>query len=200
MAKFPELSKVKTRLGKTIGNTKALEVYEILLGILCENCLPALNNSFQLGSFITPSHKTQDFEVLYNSFAFYTSQKGNNLGERMKHAFQYIFSELHAHNAILIGADIPNLHRNIIENAFKKLITHDIVIGPTDDGGYYLIGMRQTEDVLFENISWGTSHVLKQTFEVCNKNMLSVGILGLLSDLDTEEDLKKHPNILLKIQ
>ncbi len=200
MAKLPVLSKVKTRLAKTIGKPKALKVYEILLDNLCEKCLPSDNNSFKLGCFITPSNKTKDFYKLYSSFAFYRPQKGNDLGERMNSAFQNIFSEFHAAKAILIGADIPDLHRDIIENAFRKLMTNDVVIGPTDDGGYYLIGMRQTESTLFENIPWGTSHVLEQTFEVCQKNILSVGILELLSDLDTEEDLKKYPIILSKLQ
>ncbi len=200
MAKHPELSQVKTRLAKTLGDLKALEVYKILLDNLCENCLPKQNNQYTLGAFITPTGSINDFQLLYNNFAFYNPQNGDNLGERMQNALQFIFSDLHADKAILIGADIPDLDRNIIDCAFDILSTNDVVIGPTDDGGYYLLGIHKVYSEMFQNIRWGTSTVLDQTLKNCKSLSLKTKQLQVLSDLDIQEDLKSFPQILSKMQ
>ncbi len=200
MAKHPELTKVKTRLAKSIGNEKALEVYKLLLDNLCDNCIPSKKNSFSLGCFLTPPKLIPEFQTLYDSFAFYNRQDGTDLGERMMNAFQNIFSTQNAEKAILIGADIPHLNRDIIEDAFKNLTTHDIVLGPTDDGGYFLIGMKKMYTELFKKITWGTDKVLDETLQVCKRFSLQVKLLETLSDLDNAEDLESYPEIVKKMQ
>ena len=200
MVKYPQLSQVKTRLAKTIGDEKALEVYLLLLENVCNQCIPLDDLSYQLGCFITPIEKMAEFKKMYNKFSFYSPQKGKDLGARMRHAFDTLFENKKAEKALLIGADIPNLNSEIIENAFKVLSSHDIVVGPSDDGGYYLVGMKSVHICLFENIDWGSSTVLEETLQKCNKNSLSVAQLEVLSDLDREEDLKSFPEILKKMQ
>ena len=200
MAKHPELSKVKTRLAATVGDEKALEVYELLLENLCTQCQPRIDDTYKLGSFITPPTQIESFKEKYNNFEFYYPQIGNTLGEKMYNAFIYLVTDLQANKAMLIGADIPNLNANIIQIGCSKLYTHDIVLGPTDDGGYYLIGMKKVYSEIFENIRWGTSEVLSKTLKRCAKLSLSVYQLETLSDLDREEDLQKFPQIQNKMQ
>ncbi len=200
MAKHPQLSKVKTRLAETIGDKKALQVYKLLLESITENCIPTNNMSYQLGCFITPTEKMAEFKKLYNSFAFYSTQADGDLGVKMFHAFKTILENRKAEKALLIGADIPDLNSKIIENAFIQLSSNDIVLGPTDDGGYYLIGMKKSNKCLFENISWGSSLVLESTIQICQYNSLSVGQLETLSDLDREDDLELFPELVKKMQ
>ena len=108
------------------------------------------------------------------------------------------------HHTIIIGTDCPEIDATLIENAFGVLKEKDIVIGPCKDGGYYLLGMSRPVPVsfkqgfvpdLFMDIDWSTDRVFKQTMEKIQKNNLSCGILKILVDIDTLEDLYHYsPN------
>lgn len=91
----------------------------------------------------------------------------------------------------VIGSDCMQLDAEIIAESFKKLEEYDIVIGPAEDGGYYLIAMKNTNEDLFRNMVWSTSEVLSQTLSKCRDLNLSVYCLPQLSDIDTEADLIK---------
>ena len=199
MAKQPELSKVKTRLAKTVGDEKALEVYKALLENLEENCTPDNHNSFKLGTFITPVDLIENFQKSYKKFDFYQPQSCGDLGKKMQDAFHTIFSKYNAEHAILVGVDIPDLNRDIIDTAFEELCSHDVVLGPTSDGGYYLIGMHQVHVELFSNINWGSASVFDQTKQICERLSLKTKVLQTLSDLDTEDDLVLFPKIMQKL-
>ena len=200
MVKHPQLGKVKTRLSEITGAEKALQVYTHLLENLEQNCLPKAVNSYLLGSFVTPENKVLEFQKMYETYNFYISQHGDNLGERMKHAFEHLFRKMHAEKGLLIGADIPHLNSSIIETAFSLLDSSDIVLGPTQDGGYYLIGMKSIHKELFKNISWGTKNVFETTIKICQKASLKYSLLDTLSDLDNAEDLELFPEIVKKMQ
>ena len=200
MVKYPELNKVKTRLAESIGSDKALQVYQLLIENLSEKSLPTEENNYTFGSFVTPADKIVDFQFLYSNYAFYHKQDGNNLGERMFNAFLQMFTTQKADKAILIGADIPDLTNTIIEDAFMQLDYADIVLGPTTDGGYYLIGMKSVHKEIFENIDWGTSDVLNSTLNICRAISLEFKLLEILSDVDTYEDLQKFPEFINKMQ
>ena len=121
---------------------------------------------------------------------FYASQKGDDLGERMKNAFKLVFSH-GAEKAIIIGTDIPDLTNELIENAINKLDEKDLVIGPSPDGGYYLLGMKKYNPFLFEGITYSTNNVFGETIKIAEQNSLSYQILDSLLDIDTEEELIK---------
>ena len=112
-------------------------------------------------------------------------QKGKDLGERLQEAF---VSELsRSSSVVIIGSDSPMLQLNQIENAFEKLKTNDVVIGPAEDGGYYLIGLSQIIPELFTGIPWGSSGVLQATLNASSGR--KVEMLESCWDIDLPEDL-----------
>lgn len=115
-------------------------------------------------------------------------QTGDSLGERMQNAV----SEMVGHGyerVIIVGTDVPFLGPEIIREAATLLMTHDVVIGPAFDGGYYLIGTNGVRPQLFQDITWSSSTVLEETLDVCAKYDWSVGELDPLRDVDTKSDL-----------
>ena len=138
----PELGKVKTRLALAIGKKKALEIYKGLLkhthNVLSNcNCDCAVFFSEQI-----------DNDGLWNQRCFKKFiQKGDTLGEKMNNAFKKGF-EIGYQKIIIIGSDLPDLNSDLIKNAFTKLTLYDYVIGPSEDGGYYLLGMKKLNNIL----------------------------------------------------
>jgi uncharacterized protein len=181
--KNPELGKVKTRLAATLGPEKALIIYNQLLSHTRKitEKLP-LPQALYYSDFI-PAKDSWDSQVFRKQV-----QSGSNLGERMLRAFQEGFNE--GYNRIcIIGSDCFELTSEIILNAFKKLEEHDVVIGPAEDGGYYLLGMQELQPYLFANKSWSTEAVLQQTLDEIKLKGLSVALLPTLTDVDEEKDL-----------
>ena len=181
--KNPELGKVKTRLAATLGPEKALIIYNQLLSHTRKitEKLP-LPQALYYSDFI-PAKDSWDSQVFRKQV-----QSGSNLGDRMLRAFQEGFNE--GYNRIcIIGSDCFELTSEIILNAFKKLEEHDVVIGPAEDGGYYLLGMQELQPYLFANKSWSTEAVLQQTLDEIKLKGLSVALLPTLTDVDEEKDL-----------
>ncbi len=125
-------------------------------------------------------------------------QRGDDLGARMAQAFQAALGNPYR-SGIIIGTDIPGITVSMLSTAFKSLEEHDVVMGPTEDGGYYMIGLKKDVPELFENIAWSTDTVFSVTQEKVHALGLSLKVLPKLRDLDTEEDLhvfiqdSKHP-------
>lgn len=117
------------------------------------------------------------------------SQEGSNLGERMFNAFKRVFTKKYE-RVILCGTDIPGLKSIHFEKAFSALNNNDIVVGPSEDGGYWLIGMKQPHNI-FNSISWGTENVFKQTISAADRMGLKIHHLETLNDIDTKDDLYK---------
>jgi len=120
-------------------------------------------------------------------------QSEGDLGIKMKKAFNHVL-QIHS-KAVIIGSDCPEISSEIIEDAFKKLDEFDCVIGPTTDGGYYLLGMKKFNPLLFENIEWSTDKVFKQTQMKLNEAQQNYSLLVTLTDVDTIDDLMKFPNL-----
>jgi rSAM/selenodomain-associated transferase 1 len=91
--------------------------------------------------------------------------------------------------AVIIGVDCPDLNAQLILKAFEALEQHDLVLGPAEDGGYYLIGLNRLIGELFVGVSWGTSVVRQQTVEIAKKLDLAIAFLPLLNDIDNPQDL-----------
>lgn len=121
----------------------------------------------------------------------YRIQKGDSLGDRMYNA---IYEVLHMEydECILIGTDILEIHKNDIEQAFRILEERDVVFGPTEDGGYYLVGMKEPIKEVFGIQSYGHGTVLEDTLKGLEKLEITTGCVRTLSDMDTPEDLKVY--------
>lgn len=183
--KNPEKGAVKTRLAQTLGNEKAYQIYLKLLHHTIEEAKKVdVMKQVWYSAFIDENDtiSEQHFQKKV--------QKGNSLGERMSHAFELGFRN-GARKVAIIGSDCPDISPGIIENAFEALISHDLVIGPSEDGGYYLLGMRNFVPELFTGIDWSTENVFQQTLEKAIKLSMSTSFLPVLNDIDTEEDLER---------
>jgi len=181
-AKNPVAGKVKTRLAKDTGSVKALEIF---LRLLTHTYNETKDLNYKKFLFLSDQHD----ESLFDKNYIQEIQSGNNLGEKMNNAFQTIFRS-GFENAVLIGTDTPEISSEIINKAFVKLSDHDFTIGPAYDGGYYLIGMKNFNDNLFENIRWSTGEVFEKTILKIKNLNKSYFILEKLHDVDVTGDLK----------
>lgn len=118
----------------------------------------------------------------------YRVQQGEDLGERLQAANRAAFSA-GMQQVITIGTDCPDLTAEILQQAFRLLDQQDLVLGPAQDGGYYLIGLRSYQPELFGQISWSSELVLRQTAEIAANLKLAIGYLEMLADVDRPEDL-----------
>lgn len=180
--KNPVLGKVKTRLAAGIGDKEALEVYMQLLEItrgvaLKVNCT---RNVFYSDEIVSDDWEDDKF----NKFV----QEGEDLGERMKNAFEQVFA-LGAKKAVIIGSDCPQLTSAIVQEAFVKLDACDVVVGPASDGGYYLLGMKLMHVSLFNEMEWSTDRVRTETLQRIVQQQLTYSLLPVLTDIDTAQDL-----------
>ncbi len=181
--KYPELGRAKTRLAKSIGDEKTLQIYIALL-----NHTKSITQSLACDVFLyydKPSPQYLDWE---RENAHNTIQFDGDLGERMKYAFEDVFDKQYTKVAI-IGSDCYELTREIIEDAFLNLDSYDVVFGPAKDGGYYLLGLKENQPVLFDNINWSTATVLEESIKKAKKEHLKASFLTPLSDVDTFDDL-----------
>ncbi|WP_367180200.1 TIGR04282 family arsenosugar biosynthesis glycosyltransferase [uncultured Lacinutrix sp.] len=180
----PELGKVKSRLAKSIGEVSALEVYKILLKHT-ENVLRNLN----CDKAVYYSVKIRENDIWNPDIYQKYQQFGDDLGERMQNAFINGFKKGYE-KIIIVGSDLYDLNQEIINKAFQKLDDHDNVIGPAEDGGYYLLGMKTLHPSVFKIENWGTETVYQQTISKLINN--NVYVLETLNDIDYVEDLKPY--------
>ena len=127
-----------------------------------------------------------------NKFRYY-SQQGNALGERMINAFNTIFNA-GFRNIILVGTDAPGITADLMNDALSLLKNYKCVIGPSDDGGYYLIGLSQSFYNLFHEMEWSTDTVFSKTVERLKQINSTYRVVEKMIDIDTKEDLKKWSN------
>jgi len=118
-------------------------------------------------------------------------QAGDDLGARMAAAFAEAFRR-GARRAAVIGTDVPWASRRVVVDALSALAAHDVVIGPTADGGYYLLALDRPRPELFQGIAWSTPSVLAATAERAAGLGLRVRMLDELPDIDTLEDVRAH--------
>lgn len=186
--KYPEARKVKTRLGAEVGFEFAAELYRLFIQQtfdLAQNC-----SAQKVIVAFEPAERKLDFaEFVPKKFAIFP-QEGKNLGERMLNAFKDAFARGYKNVAIL-GSDSPTLPLENIDDAFEKLSKSDLVLGPAEDGGYYLIGLNKAYRGLFENIEWSSHSVLQLTIESAKKLQLSYKLLPNWYDVDNKETLMR---------
>ena len=181
----PILGKVKTRLAKTVGDKTALDIYTFLLKKTKEITLDS-----PCDKVVYYSEKLIKNDI-WNCNSFRKEvQSGEDLGAKMKNSFYDAF-ENNYRKVVPIGSDIYDLESYHINEAFKKLDTNDVVMGPALDGGYYLIGLKKMHPKIFDNKRWGSSTVRKDTLK--NLEKVDVHLLPVLNDVDVIEDIEHHP-------
>jgi len=180
----PELGKCKTRLAATIGNQSALDIYTFLLQ---HTATFAQKSSAVKQVWYSEEIWTDD--IWDNAIFDKKLQEGSNLGVRMANAFLEGF-EAGFEKICVIGSDMYDLNETDLDNAFTKLNQNDVVIGPAEDGGYYLLGMKTFKKPIFENKEWGTATVLAETLE--NLAHEKVHLLAVRNDVDVYEDIANN--------
>ncbi len=181
----PELGKVKTRLAKTIGDEAALDIYKYLL-----NHTKQVTQNLSCDKAVYYSVKVRENDIWDAPVYQKHQQEGSDLGTRMYNAFQQAFSSGYE-KIVIIGSDLPDITSKHINEAFEKLNSNDVVIGPAEDGGYYLLGMKKLHATVFQHKNWGTSTVRKDTLNDLQNE--TVHLLETLNDVDVFDDIKNIP-------
>ncbi len=182
----PELGKVKTRLAKDVGDTKALAIYKFLL----EHTV-LVTKDLDITKQVHYSVKIRENDLWNTSIYDKKQQQGSDLGVRMQNAFEQGFKEGYQ-RIIIIGSDLYDLSQEDLENAFAQLENHDTVIGPALDGGYYLLGLKNLIPEVFSNKVWGTDTVLQSTLTDLQK--YTTAILAPRNDVDYLSDIEDLPD------
>lgn len=177
---------VKTRLAGSIGNEQAAEVYRSFV----ETTLVRLNQLQLTRTLaISPPNHREAFESIATGWNI-TNQSDGDLGERMLRFFAGRFQEGHE-RVVLLGTDSPHVPLEYVEEAFELLIENEAVFGPTEDGGYYLVGLSRRTDHLFEDIPWSTPKVWPTTKLRLQEAGMSHATVSAWYDVDTREDLER---------
>ena len=190
-AKNPVPNQVKTRLTPTLSSEQAATLYTACLTDWCETL--AELSGVDLIIAYTPAEAESDLQELIGDDAIYIPQMGIGLGERLTSATQWAAE--HGYTKILlVGSDSPTLPISYVSQALTLLDTRDVAIGPSTDGGYYLIGFSAanvalTVPFVFEDIAWSTADVFQQTVARIRSVKATVGLLPPWYDIDTAEDL-----------
>lgn len=189
MTKMPEPGRSKTRLVPPLTFEEACDVARALLIDQLSNVKKF--NGARLFVAFTPDSARGFFENLAPEAFSCFPQRGHSLGERMQHIFQQLFDGAF-NNVILIGSDLPVIPLSFFEQAYASLeeAETDVVLGPSADGGYYLVGMNRLISNIFEGIPWSSGDVLSRTIEKVASAGIKYRLLPIWSDIDTPQDLQ----------
>src|SRR5437867_3767676 len=189
-ARLPRPGEVKTRLGHSLGMERAAVTYREFAGHAF-----GLGNDFVgqgVGVYLFYDPLGEESAIrkwVSHPFKFF-KQQGENLGYRMQHAFSTTFCD-GCVRSMIIGTDVPELDSGTITDAFHALRSCDIVLGPSSDGGYYLLGMNDPTKDVFDDIAWSTHTVFADTIARIKQLGLAYHALPVLADIDTEDDYKE---------
>lgn len=187
MTRVPVPGCTKTRLMEILSGDECAELHKCFLLDLF-HVFEFIKDDMDIFLTYTPKESFSQMAYLVPSFIHCFPQEGKDLGEKMHHAFQYVFNRGYG-KVVLIGADIPDIQPYEIGDAFDRLAAGDVVLGPTFDGGYYLIGMKNSIKELFHNkLKWGNKSVLEGTMDIANSLGLKLQLTCKHRDIDTKED------------
>jgi len=192
MAKAPRLGTVKTRLTPNLSPEAVTDFYCCLL----DDTL-ALARSLQdvEVAIMCPNSDVKELARLAGNKANVVAQKGEGLAAGLTSVFAHFAAdhqtEAHQRRVIAFNSDSPHLPRPVLEDAFETLAAHDVVVGPTHDGGYYLVGAKASHATLFAGDGMGTSSALVRLLSRARALELSVGFSDTFYDIDTADDLSR---------
>ena len=185
------IGKVKSRLALKIGKQKAFFVYSNLV-----NKTASIVNSLSSDVHVYYSDYIEENDDFKSPKIKKFIQKGNNLGDRLINALSISFKNFSP--VVIIGSDLWELEISDIEDAFRILKNKNVVIGPSTDGGYYLIGMNYLDTKIFENKNWGQESVLNDTIRDID-DKTNIHLLDEKTDIDTYDDLCQFPDLKIKL-
>ncbi len=181
--RYPQPGKVKTRLAKTVGHDEAARMYRDLALKNFNTIKDLREEGIECIVVFDPYDKQDLIERWLDKANGYWAQQGGDVGQRLDRAFESAFAKKY-YQVIALGSDTLGLQAGILRKGFGVLETHDTVLGPAQDGGYYLIGLSSLQSTLFTDIPWSTPEVLKTTLQRIQEQRLSFGLLEALEDLD----------------
>jgi rSAM/selenodomain-associated transferase 1 len=196
VVKEPVAGQVKTRLATGVGFEAALQLYRAFIAdtIALAQSVPGV----EIALVYWPEHARAYFQAL-SSGAHLLPQYGTDLGERLLSAFKQAAAAGFEH-CVVISSDSPSLPGAYLVQAFEALEHVPVVLGPCDDGGYYLIGMRTPQPEVFHNIAWSTEVVYQQTLERIAAAGLQYAALPSWYDIDTVDDLPRlHADLTSRV-
>jgi uncharacterized protein len=187
MAKAPRPGAVKTRLAPSLSVEAVTAFYRCLLD-------DTLALARSLGdvevAIMCPDSDVQDLAQLAGENATVVAQKGKGLAAGLTSVFAH-FAEGQPRRTIAFNSDSPHLPPSILEDAFETLAAHDVVVGPTHDGGYYLVGAKASHPTLFAHDAMGTNSALETLLSRAQALELSVGFADPFYDIDVAADLTR---------
>ncbi|MFY0593499.1 TIGR04282 family arsenosugar biosynthesis glycosyltransferase [Roseivirga sp.] len=189
--KNPKLGKAKTRLAATVGKEKALAIYELLLEKTKQETI-----NLDVDRIVYYSDFIDESDLWQNNLFYKGLQIEGNLGEKISAVFQQAFTDGYE-RVCIIGSDCYDLTQDQLRSAFQELQNNQAVLGPAEDGGYYLLGISEMNSLLFENKNWSTETVGSDTIEDFKSLGMTYQILPTLNDIDTESDLGPWANHIL---
>lgn len=188
-ARPPVLGHVKTRLAAGVGDQQALQVYRLLL----EHTLRQIRASGLPFTLFAAGQSEELGELAQHYGGHVALQRGSDLGERMAAALSALHNQ--AGSVILIGTDCPVLTATHLLSAQRELMQSDVVLGPAEDGGYWLIGSARdslwSDSSVFDGVRFGSSEALAMTVRGLQRAGVSASMLPMLWDLDTEADYRR---------
>jgi rSAM/selenodomain-associated transferase 1 len=192
MAKAPRPGAVKTRLASSLSPEAVTDFYRCLLD---DTLALAGSLSDVEVAIMCPESDVGELAQLAGGATSVVAQKGEGLAAGLTSVFAH-FAEGHRTNAhqrriIAFNSDSPHLPRSVLEGAFETLAAHDVVVGPTHDGGYYLVGATASHPTLFAGDGMGTSSALERLLARARALELSVGFADRFYDIDTADDLSR---------
>ena len=187
MAKAPRLGAVKTRLAPSLSPAAVTAFY----GCLLEDTLALARSLGDVEvAIMCPDSDVNELAQLAGSEVSVLAQKGDGLAAGLTSVFAH-FVEGHQRRVIAFNSDSPHLPRSVLEEAFETLTAHDVVVGPTQDGGYYLVGAKASHPTLFGGDGMGTSSALERLLSRVRALELSVGFADPFYDIDVADDLSR---------
>ena len=193
MAKAPRPGLVKTRLAEALGVDAAAALYRAFLHDTAElaNAVRSLRPAMAAALCFSPADAGDEFGFDEGAFDLAIAQRDGDLGARLTGIYEDLFAARHE-LVVTIGADSPTLPPSLVAGAFDRLEDGaDVVLGPTSDGGYYLVGLRAPRPELFHDMPWSTDRVLAATLERAGALGLETAILDDWYDVDTHDELSR---------
>jgi uncharacterized protein len=185
MAKAPRPGMVKTRLAQSFPVEAVTELYRCLLD---DTLVLALSLGTVEVAIMCPASDVEELTWLTRGAVGVVAQKGEGLAAGLTSVFAH-FAAAGQQRVVAFNSDSPHLPASVLANAFEALAAHDVVVGPTHDGGYYLVGAKAAHSSLFDGDGMGTQSALEALLARARARQLSVGFTEPFYDIDVESDL-----------
>lgn len=192
--KYPKPGQVKTRLARDLGAENACTLYRDLAERVITEVFP-LNQTYELVLFVDPKHDLELYRSWLGEQFSFQQQSGHTLGDRMFNAGSWAFDEGYE-RVIIVGSDCVGMDEQFIGNAFSSLEKSDFVLGPSSDGGYYLIGLKPEFEFVFDDMPWSGPDLRELTLERIESREMKTTLLDMKQDVDTLDDLVSFRQVL----